>query len=571
MIDVEQALAEKFPRTFGRASGGLRVPFVAVLRRVLREREVNALMADNGHLQGFEFVERVLDHFDFSYSVTDADRRNVPAQGRVVIVANHPLGGLDALGLLRMVGEVRRDVRVLANDMLWQLEPMRRLLIPVDNMGGRIGRGAIGAVSEALGNEQAVIVFPAGEVSRLRPQGLRDARWRAGFLRFARKARAPVLPVYLQARNSALFYTASMLARPLSTALLVREMFYNRTGHMPIRVGELIPAEALEPRGLSTKAQCALVRKHVYRIGAGRKGLLRTEKAIAHPESRQALKSELRAAAVLGQTGDGKRILLFEPTPDSAVLREIGRLREISFRKVGEGTGRRRDLDVFDTWYRHIVLWDEEALEIVGAYRIGESRSIMSEHGREGFYTNSLFPFTDRFGAYLGHAIELGRSFVQPRYWGSRALDYLWQGIGAYLARHPEVEYLFGFPAGARALLMRFYSLYFGDDTGLVATTRPYRLTSEEHLHAAQAFGGGDYAADFRRLKEQLGHYGLQVPTLFKQYSELCEAGGVRFLDFGVDPDFGDCVDAFILVETARIRAQKRERYIEPARTPVAA
>ncbi len=165
---------------------------------------------------------------------------------------------------------------------------------------------------------------------------------------------------------------------------------------------------------------------------------------MAHPESPLEVRRALQAAEVLGRTNDGKQILLLDARPDDPALREIGRLRELAFRRVGEGTGARRDLDRYDAWYRHVVLWDEQALAIVGAYRLGEAGTILRERGLDGLYSASLFDYAPEAQAFLPEAVELGRSFVQPAYWGSRSLDYLWQGIGAYLRKRPEVRYLFG-------------------------------------------------------------------------------------------------------------------------------
>lgn len=246
-------------------------------------------------------------------------------------------------------------------------------------------------------------------------------------------------------------------------------------------------------------------------------------------------------------------------------MAEIGRLREIAFRCVGEGTGRRRDLDRHDRHYRHLILWDEEDLEIAGAYRLGEASSMPADQ----LYSASLFRYSEAMEACLAQGVELGRSFVQPRYWGRRSLDYLWYGIGAYLRRHPEVRYLFGpvslsnsYPKRARDLLVWFYRHYFPDTEGLARANNPYPLGADLQRELSSLFVGNDYSTDFARLREQLEYLGVSVPTLYKQYSELCEPGGVRFADFGVDADFGFCIDGLVVVDIRRVKARKRQRYI---------
>lgn len=171
---------------------------------------------------------------------------------------------------------------------------------------------------------------------------------------------------------------------------------------------------------------------------------------------------------------------------------------------------------------------------------------------------------------YLDHGVELGRSFVQPKYWGKRSLDYLWFGIGAYLAKNPEIRYLFGpvtisnaIPAQAKDLLIYFYRLYFGTSSDFAKSKRPFQLTEQQREEFAQQFTGNNYTTDLKQLKSMLNHFGTSIPTLYKQYTELCEEGGVSFLDFGVDPDFSDCIDGLVLVDVTKIKARRAQRYIQ--------
>jgi putative hemolysin len=248
------------------------------------------------------------------------------------------------------------------------------------------------------------------------------------------------------------------------------------------------------------------------------------------------------------------------------VLRELGRLREIAFRQVGEGTGKRRDIDAFDAHYRHVVLWDDAELQIAGAYRIGEARELVQERGVEGLYTHRLFSYGERLRACLPQALELGRSFVQPRFQGLRALDYLWHGIGAYLRTRPDVRYLFGpvslsasYPEAARRTLVSFFAQHYGADPAFATARIPFKIPCGEAC-----------PDDLRGLKEQLSAMDVSIPVLYKQYAELCEPGGTRFLAFGVDPAFGSCIDALILVDLHQLKPAKRERYLGSRHEPAA-
>lgn len=271
---------------------------------------------------------------------------------------------------------------------------------------------------------------------------------------------------------------------------------------------------------------------------------------------------------MLGETLDGKSIIVYESEVENCVIKEIGRLREISFRHVGEGTGKKRDIDGYDFYYKHLIIWDNETLEIAGAYRIGDCREIIEDFDQEGLYTTTLFDFKEDFASYFEHGLELGRSFVQPKYWNSRALDYLWQGLGAYVKYHSHIQYLFGpvsmsqnFGAKAQALLIYFYSHYFKAKFDLVKHKEPYRISSELKRYCRTVFSGNDYKSDLRRLKEELGYMGYMIPTLYKQYAGLCEKGGVAFHDFGHDKQFNDCIDGFILVDLKLLKESKRKRY----------
>jgi len=568
VIEVEQLIANKSPQFFDKSPLITR-PTLSFLKRLFHENEVNQFLEKNKDSVGFEFIDRVLDHFNFSYQVSQVDRRNIPAIGRVMIIANHPLGALDGLALLRLIGEIRPDVKIVANDLLMSLDGLKSLVLPVDNMGGKTGRQQLKAIMNSLHNDEAVIIFPAGEVSRISPSGVKDQRWNENYLKLAKKTNSPILPVHIGGRNSMMFYTSSILYRPLSTIQLPNEMFRQRNRKIPMQVGQAIPIQELSKLPLSDKEKNKLVKRHLYRIAKGKKPLLKTEKTVEHPQNRQLIKTELKKAEHLGSTKDNKQIFLVDYDPMSVTMKEIGRLREIAFRKVGEGTGERSDLDKYDQYYRHLVLWDEEALEIVGAYRIGEVARYMKEDNQNRIYSAELFSYSCDMEPYFEQGIELGRSFVQPKYWGMRSLDYLWYGIGAYLKRHPEIRYMFGpvslsnsYPQIAKDLIVSFYKKYFPDTEYLARSFNTYQVSQEHQDIISGLLKGERYEEDFRTLKEQLGHLGASVPTLFKQYSELCEPGGVRFLDFGVDADFGYCIDGLVLVDLTLVKETKRNRYL---------
>lgn len=566
MIEVEQLLNKNLPALHNHQL--LHKSALWVLRGLLCEREIKRFAEAYPNLQGLEFVEHVLDFFNFSFTARDSELDNIPTEGRLIIVANHPIGSLDGLALLKLVSSVRGDVKILANDLLQAIEPLQELLIPVPVFKS----SATGARSEPLRRlyqhlegEGALIVFPAGEVSRLRPQGIRDHHWNTGFLKMALRAQAPILPIHVKAQNSAWFYGASMLYKPLATLMLVQEMFRQQRGHIDFRIGELVPLKSFTVEQLTLSQRAKMFRRHVYRLGQNKKGVLKTQRPIARAESRQALKKAVEACERLGSTQDGKHIYLYRYDGNSPILREIGRLREIAFRAVEEGTGRRRDLDNFDTWYTQLILWDAEDLEIAGAYRLGDAKAIVAERGLEGLYSHSLFEYhPQRMAPFIAQGLELGRSFVQPKYWGKRSLDYLWQGIGALSQQHTQYRYLFGpvtmsasLPSVAQDALVQFFGDHFPDPDNLVRLRTPFMPNSRPLPDISD-----DYADDILHLKHFLAHQGAAIPTLYKQYADLCEKGGVRFLGFNVDADFANAVDGLVMVDIHRLKAHKRKRYL---------
>lgn len=568
MISVERSFYERFPRFAEGRPRELARPVVELLRRVACEERINAFLAETKGLVGFAFVERAIELLQLCYSVANTDRENIPVEGRVVIVANHPLGALDALALIHLVGSVRRDVKVLANDLLLQFTQLKPLLLPLPVFGGGSAHGGARAAYRALENDEALIVFPAGEVSRMRAAGVRDATWSPGFVRLALKTGAPVVPVHIAAQNSPVFYGVSMLAKPLSSLLLPREMFGAARARIELQVGENVPAAALTQSTQQPQRIAQQMRTHVYRLPRRRPTVFPTSTAIAHPEPALAVRRALREAERLGETRDGKQILLLDAHADNPALREIGRLRELAFRRVGEGTGARRDLDRYDLHYRHIVLWDEQALTIAGAYRLGEAGPILRERGPAGLYSASLFDYAPAANEFLDGAVELGRSFVQPAYWGSRSLDYLWQGIGAYLRCRP-VRHLIGpvslsaaLPLAAREWIVHYHRHYFGDPERLAVARNPFVVSAQVEAEASAAWSGRTQAEALAHLRARLDGMGAQLPVLYKQYADVCEPDGVRFLAFGVDPAFGGCVDGLVRLDLTRLRPAKRSRYL---------
>ena len=565
-IDVEAVLLTHVP-ALQRYPFPLRHLLIWGLKALVNEDSINRFLQENNYRKDFDFIDQVFDELKIDYLVQHDEIRNIPATGRVLIVANHPLGGLDGLALLRLIGALRRDVLIVVNELLMNIKSLKGLFLPVDVFGQDTKKPSLSRIIDALNDEKAVIIFPSGEVSRVGVKGIRDRKWLSGFLRIAEKTSAPILPIHIRARNSMLFYLVSRLSQTLSMLMLPREMTGFK-GKINFKIGQPIVLNDIEkvPLGRCEKAQ--MISHHLRRVGLGKTPIFTTFKSIINPVSPRVVRNELKTAERLGTTVDNKHILMIDYNEDSFVMDEIGRLREMTFRSIGEGTGRSKDIDRYDHYYRHLVLWDDEKLEIAGAYRLGEIWRWQDQPIGE-LYSSTLFSYQPAMQPYVKGGLELGRSFVQPQYWGMRSLDYLWQGIGSYLAAHQQVQYLFGpvslsssLPKTARDMLAYFYTIHFPDLDRLAVATHPYLIDPATNAHLHKNMPGKNFDADKEWLCEQLGFMGLKIPCLFKQYAEVCMVGGVRFCGFSVDPAFNHCVDGLVMVDLNYLKPKKRARYI---------
>jgi putative hemolysin len=560
MRPLEDTLIERYPRWFGGRRGALTRPLLRRWGAWSGIDQAQAFVRDSMGMAPWDFVSASHGFLQLDPQGSRQALARIPATGPLLVVANHPSGARDAIALLGLVGQVRRDVRIIANHLLAHIEPLKPLLLPVRVLGGQADAGSLRAVRTALAAGECVIVFPAGEVSRLHPLGVRDGRWRAGFARFARATGAPVLPVRVEARNSALFYGASAVFKPVGTVLLPREMFARRQQPLKLHVGHARMLDA----GVNDVAAIRQLRRALYALGRRADGQGSTPTPLVDAVPAAELRAAIAALPTLGSTREGRAIVAGRLHADSPLLREIGRLRELTFRQVGEGTGRALDVDDYDTWYDHIVLWDDEAGAVAGAYRVALGAQVLAQRGLSGLYTASLFDWSESALPRIALGMELGRSFVTPAYWNSRSIDQLWQGIGAYLARHRQVRYLFGavsisgaLPCAAREQIVAYYQHFHGQHDPAATARKPFGFTD-----APPQFEAMDATTALAVLRGNLDALGAQLPMLLRQYTELCEPGGARFLAFGVDADFAGCVDGLIELDLARMHARKRQRYL---------
>lgn len=539
-----------------------------------------------GGLGAREFAEAALAKLGVRYSLHAPEWTRLPSTGPLLVAANHPYGGIDGLAAIAALLDRRPDLKVIATQSLAGLEPLRRVLIPVDNFGHSASRGGnIVALRQALRHVKAggaLLLFPAGAVSHLdlAHRCVADPPWNRTATALLAAAGAPVAPLYVHGSNGAGFQLAGLLHPALRTALLPREVTNKRGTCLDLRLGEPIAAERLAALGDPGRVE-RLLRVRLYSLAAPRAGLLAgsagaaptsaiTIEPLAPAVPREELEFELRA---LGETG---RLAVLGPlevycAPGRAIprlLTEIGRLREETFRAVGEGTGKALDLDRYDRWYDHLIAWDTRRGCVVGAYRAARIDELRRKYGRAAIYLSTLFEFREPFFRLLGPAIELGRSFVRAEYQRSfTSLLALWRGIGEYVARHPRHARLIGpvsvsadYDEASRALLVRYLRWHHFDPL-LAALVRP-RLPFREARSLAMLGREASSVHEVDDLAELItagdDPRRRGAPVLLRQYLKL----GGRVVGFNIDPDFGHSLDCLTVVDLTRTPDEVLGKYM---------
>ncbi|MCX6623723.1 MAG: lysophospholipid acyltransferase family protein [Acidobacteria bacterium] len=530
-------------------------------------------------------ADRVLTSLGVTVSITEADIARVPPTGPVVVVANHPFGLVDGLMLDSALHRIRPDVRMVANGVLSLLPEVNERVFPVDvfSREGSTRRNAA-SLRAALGwleRGGMIAVFPAGEVAHwdFPARRVLDPVWSTMPARLARITGAAVLPAYFEGSNSLAFQVAGLIHPMLRTASLPRELL-NKRGHtLRLRFGSPVHLSTLA-QYTSDERATQYLRARTYMLGHGSArntqpparhhfGFLRQTVPSAAGANPDQVRSEI---ASLGRTGS----LLLETrefavyvaagSRTRALVHEIGRLREETFRAVGEGTGRALDLDRFDDTYEHVVLWDKLRGEVAGAYRMAETERVLPASGVDGLYTSTLFRYHSRFFQRLGPAVELGRSFIV----GTRQKEFaplllLWKGIAQAVARRPNSPVLFGavsisreYGTAAKEMIIQFLRQGTRRDLADYAKPRnPFRgrLTRcEEIRHIGELLQDIDQLnAPIRDVDRHSG-----VPVLLRQYLKL----GGEVLAFNVDARFSSVVDCLLMVDLRKTDRQLLDKYM---------
>ncbi len=551
-------------------------PRISVLAEVSGLKRLERFYNEINVKPGEDFIAALFAHLDLKLEVDPEDLERVPREGGVAIVANHPYGAIDGLAMLHVLRHRRPDLKVMANFMLQQLEPLRDRFIGVNPFEQLTSRSSFQGMRQArqhLADGGALGVFPAGEVSSYRKEvdAVADPRWKTPAIKLIRHAGVPVVPFWFDGANSLVFQILGMVHPGLRTLQLPREMLRMHGRSVRMRIGNPLTEKELAPFS-SMDDLARFLRAKTYSIGSGvnvRREHFRPlffprrPKPVVPQGSLQDMQAEVSRLGDKRLNTQGEFDLFLAPSgriPN--ILREIGRLREETFRTVGEGTNKALDLDEFDHYYDHLFLWDHEKHRVAGAYRVGDGRVIMDRYGKRGFYLNTLFKLGRPMHEVLARSFELGRSFIVPEYQRHRLpLFMLWRGLLLHVLANPGHQYLIGpvsisgeYSHFSRRLIMEFVEKHHWD-ASLAQHVKPRNrfhvgLDKEDGSALLEASG-----EDIKKLDQMIADVetsGSAVPVLLKRYLSL----NAKIIGFNRDPRFNDSLDGLVVLDLTKVPQQ---------------
>lgn len=550
-------------------------PRIAVLAEVSGLKRLERFYNEIEIKPGEDFISALFAHLDLRLEVDPADLERVPATGGVAIVANHPYGAIDGLALLHVLRHRRPDLKVMANFMLQQLEPLRDRFIgvnPFEQLAARSSFQGMRQAAQHLADGGALGVFPAGEVSSYRKEvdAVADPRWKTPVIKLIRHAGVPVVPLWFDGANSLVFQILGMVHPSLRTLQLPREMLRMHGRSVRLRIGNPLTDKELA-QFTSMDDLARFLRAKTYSIGSGVtvkrehfKPLLFPRKArpVVEPTPVEALEHDLSGLADRKLNTQAEFDLYLAPSGRMPnILREIGRLREVTFRAVEEGTNKAIDLDEFDHYYDHLFVWDREKRRLAGAYRVGDGRVIMDRYGKRGFYLSTLFKLGGPMRQVLASSYELGRSFVVADYQRHRLpLFMLWRGLLLHVTANPDHRYLIGpvsisgaYSKFSRRLIIEFVEKHHYD----AELARHVKPRNRFHIGIDKADGTALLDAsgeDIKKLDQVIADVeesGSTVPVLLKRYLSL----NAKIVGFNRDPHFNDALDGLVVLDLSKVPA----------------
>lgn len=571
-----------------RLSAGLSKPLI---ERALCFPGLNEIYRGAQQIEdGESFPFRIMESMNVKWDVHSLSPDILPSSGPVVVVANHPFGGVEGILLLALLERYRRDSKAMANYMLSMIPELKDYFFAVDPFGGENAKRAnlksMKSCIKWLEEGHVLGVFPAGEVSSidLKSGKVRDPAWSPTIARMVRRTNATVVPLFFSGNNGVLFNMAGLVHPRLRTIMLPKQFANKKNRTIHVEVGQPITPKEMEEYDTEEKLT-GFLRLRTYILGereaakeAEHHACTKSHKALPAPKQEpiippvdpELLRQEIVALQPEERLceGDGLEVYCAKAEKFPNVLREIGRLREITYRGVGEGTNMSIDLDPYDNYYLHLFIWNPKKSEIVGAYRLGLADEIVPTLGVRGLYTHTCFKFNEKLITHLQPAIELGRSFVRKEYQRAySSLMLLWKGLCIFVARNPKYKTFFGpvsisndYLDTSRNMILR--SLRFSNFENELARLvrprcKPRRMKRAEwNLHDYDNYI--DNLDEVSKLVQEIESDQKGIPVLLRQYVKM----GGKILAFNVDPAFNYCVDGLIAVNVPNVDPKVLKRYM---------
>jgi putative hemolysin len=546
------------------------------LMKLLKLKKVNKLYEKNIEQHGVEFAEAILKELGVAFEFNDEELKNLPANEPFVVVSNHPYGGIDGLMMIALLARVRPDLKIMANYLLQQIKPLEQYFVSVDpfdkKKGNDVNLRGIKNCMQLLRNGNPVVVFPAGEVSSLKVNNLKisDKVWNPVVGKLILKSNVRVVPLYFSGYNSLLFNLLGLLHPALRTARLPSELFNKKKDKVVIRIGKPVSLKTIEafkdPNDLMR-----YLRAKTYALGSGLDvhdffgkrilPVLSKPIPVITETPRELIMKEIDSIKPrsLLFTHENFEVFISGARFIPNILREISRLREITFRQVGEGTNRSYDADEYDLNYKHLFIWDARVKLIVGAYRIGVGDVLYRRYKKEGFYLNELFKISSEFTPILKQSLELGRSFIREEYQKKPfSLMLLWKGINEFIKREDNrFQYLIGpvsisnsFSSLSKDLLVDFIRQHHYD-TELANMVKPRKRFKFQHKGEGKELRNSK-VSDIKLLDQIISEIEVKhtkVPVLLKKYLKQ----NAKIIAFNIDPKFNHSLDGFLVMKLTDI------------------
>ena len=545
-----------------------------IIMRLLRISALNRIYKRCKDKKNLEFLDALMNEFQIEFEIPEEDLKRIPKEGPFITVSNHPLGGIDGILLLKLLIESRPDFKIIANFLLHRIEPLKPYVMPVNPFENhKDAKSSLAGIKSALKHLQegnALGIFPAGEVSTYRDGKLMvDKPWEEGAVKLIKKAEVPVIPIYFHAKNSRLFYMLSKISDTFRTAKLPSELLSQKNRVIKVRIGK--PISVKDQQSYEDMNDFSeFIRKKTYMLAnpfeKNSKKILSTKslkisgppKKITSQRNVETFKKEVQTLRDNNKkllTSKNYEVFFASAKEIPNLLHEIGRLREITFRDVGEGTNKEIDLDKFDNYYHHLFLWDHEAEVLAGAYRMGLGKDIYKKYGIEGFYIQTLFRFEPELYPMMENTIEMGRAFIIKEYQQKpMPLFLLWKGIVHVTLRFPEHKYLMGgvsisdqFSEFSKSLMIEFMKSHYYDPY-IAQYIQPKKEFKVKLKDADKDFVFDSTKADmqkFDKIIDEIEPGALRIPVLIKKYVKQ----NARLIAFNVDPKFNNSVDGLMYIK----------------------